>query len=79
MTKITRQFIKTIKNLGWKLTRMFKDGIRLTMQWYNDHTNWMNECTSSECQKYYQGITKNNNLIVINNNVVGEFFYVPRI
>ena len=26
-----------MKELGWKPTTMFKDGIKLTIQWYKDH------------------------------------------
>ena len=33
---------------------MFKDGIKLTIKWYRDHMDWMNECTSGEYMKYYQ-------------------------
>ena len=25
---------------------MFADGIKLTIQWYKDHMDWMNECIS---------------------------------
>ena len=45
---------KAMKELGWKPTTMFKDGIKLTIQWYKDHMDWMDECTSGEYQKYYQ-------------------------
>ena len=47
-----------MRELGWKPTTMFKDGIKLTIQWYKDHMDWMNECTSGEYQKYYQQMYK---------------------
>ncbi len=45
---------KAVKELGWQRTMMFKDGIKLTIQWYKDHMDCMAECTSGEYQKYYQ-------------------------
>ncbi len=44
---------KAMRELGWKPTTMFKDGIKLTIQWYKEHMDWMKECTSGEYQKYY--------------------------
>ena len=40
--------------LGWAPTTMFKDGIKLTIQWYKDHMEWMAECTSGDYMKYYE-------------------------
>jgi dTDP-glucose 4,6-dehydratase len=45
---------KAMNELGWAPTTMFKDGIKLTLQWYRDHTDWMAECTSGEHMKYYE-------------------------
>lgn len=44
---------KATRELGWRPTTMFKDGIKLTIQWYKNHMDWMKECTSGEYQKYY--------------------------
>ena len=44
---------KAMKELGWKPTTMFNDGIKLTIDWYKHHMDWMQECTSGEYQKYY--------------------------
>ncbi len=44
---------KAMRELGWKPTTMFKDGIKLTIEWYRNHMDWMKECTSGEYQKYY--------------------------
>ena len=34
---------KAMKELGWQPTTMFKDGIKLTIDWYKKHMDWMNE------------------------------------
>lgn len=44
---------KAMKELGWQPTTMFKNGIKLTIQWYKNHMDWMAECTSGDYQKYY--------------------------
>ena len=44
---------KANRELGWGPTTMFADGIKLTIQWYKDHMDWMQECTSGEYTKYY--------------------------
>ena len=43
-----------MKELGWAPTTMFKDGIKLIIQWYKDNMDWMNECTSGAYQEYYK-------------------------
>lgn len=45
---------KAMKELGWKPTTMFKDGIKQTIRWYRNHMNWMEECTSGDYMKYYE-------------------------
>ncbi len=45
---------KAMAELGWAPTTMFKDGIKLTIQWYKDHMDWMEECTSEKYMKYYE-------------------------
>ena len=39
---------KAMKELEWAPTTMFADGIKLTIQWYKEHMDWMAECTSGE-------------------------------
>ncbi len=39
--------------LGWLPKTMFKDGIKLTIKWYMDHTDWMDEVTSGAYLEYY--------------------------
>lgn len=50
---------KAMKELNWCPTTMFKDGIKLTIEWYKDHMDWMNECTSGDYQNYYKKMYKN--------------------
>lgn len=44
---------KAMKELGWKPTTAFNDGIKFTIQWYREHMDWMDECTSGEYKNYY--------------------------
>ena len=50
---------KANKELGWKPTTMFADGIKLTIQWYQEHRDWMNECIPGEYTKYYEQMYSN--------------------
>lgn len=51
---------------------MFKEDIKLTIQWYKDHMYWMAECTGGDYQQYYRtcmGIENNlflHSLIIAN-------------
>ena len=38
---------KAMKELGWQPTTMFKDGIKLTIDWYTKHEDWLDECVKS--------------------------------
>ena len=40
--------------VGWRPDTMFKEGIRLTIQWYLEHEDWMKNVTSGDYQKYYE-------------------------
>ena len=44
---------KAMKELGWAPTTMFEDGIKITIQWYKDHMDWLKECASGDFIKYY--------------------------
>ena len=44
---------KANRELGWAPTTAFSDGIRMTIRWYKDHMDWMEECTSGEYKEYY--------------------------
>ena len=50
---------KAMKELGWQPTTMFKEGIKLTIDWYKHHMDWLEECTSGEYQNYYEKMYKN--------------------
>lgn len=50
---------KAMKELGWAPTTMFADGIKLTIKWYQEHMDWMAECTSGEYMKYYEEMYAN--------------------
>lgn len=45
---------KIRKEIGWEPETYFNEGIRLTIQWYFDHAEWMENITSGEYTKYYE-------------------------
>lgn len=45
--------------IGWYPETMFKDGIRLTIQWFFEHEDWMKHVTSGDYQKYYEEMYQN--------------------
>lgn len=49
---------KAMRDLGWKPTTMFKDGIKLTIDWYKNNQWWLDECTSGDYLKYYEKMYK---------------------
>ena len=49
---------KATKELGWTPTTMFKDGIKLTIKWYQEHEEWLDECVKSE-QAWFEKNYKN--------------------
>ena len=40
--------------LGWVPSVTFEEGIELTVQWYLDNEEWLNNVTSGSYQKYYE-------------------------
>ncbi len=50
---------KAMKELGWAPTTMFADGIKLTIKWYQEHMDWMTECTSGSYIRYYKKMYTN--------------------
>ena len=50
---------KIKEEIGWYPETMFKDGIRLTIQWFFEHEDWMKNVTSGDYQKYYEEMYKN--------------------
>jgi dTDP-glucose 4,6-dehydratase len=44
---------KLQKELGWKPSLQFEEGLEKTVDWYLDNSEWLNNVTSGEYQKYY--------------------------
>ncbi len=49
---------KIRSEIGWEPETMFAEGIRLTIRWYFEHTEWMRQVTSGDYQKYYEEMYK---------------------
>lgn len=45
---------KINKELGWKPSVTFEEGLQETINWYLDNTEWLNNITSGEYAKYYE-------------------------
>jgi dTDP-glucose 4,6-dehydratase len=44
---------KLNKELGWKPSLQFEEGLEKTVDWYLSHQDWVREVTSGDYQKYY--------------------------
>ena len=44
---------------GPKAELQFEEGIELTVRWYLDNQEWMNNITSGDYEKYYEEMYKN--------------------
>jgi dTDP-glucose 4,6-dehydratase len=44
---------KLNKELGWKPSLQFEEGLEKTVDWYLSHQDWVKEVTSGDYQKYY--------------------------
>ena len=49
---------KIRSEIGWEPETLFKDGIRLTIQWYLEHEDWMKNVTDQSYMKYYEEMYK---------------------
>ena len=47
-------FSKLSTELGWKAKHDIKEGLQKTITWYLENTNWLQNITSGEYQKYYK-------------------------
>lgn len=47
---------KLKRELGWEPSLQFEEGIEITVRWYLDNKEWMNNITSGEYQKYYESM-----------------------
>ncbi len=45
---------KISKELGWKPSVTFEEGLKLTIDWYLNNDIWLNNVTSGDYQSYYQ-------------------------
>ena len=46
--------LKVNKNLGWKPSLTFEQGLSETIDWYLDHKEWLQHVTSGNYSKYYE-------------------------
>jgi len=44
---------KIKRELGWEPSVTFEQGLAMTIKWYLDHTDWMQEVLSGDYQAYY--------------------------
>ncbi len=49
---------KLSRELGWKPSLQFEEGIEKTVRWYLDNQEWMDGVTSGDYQKYYDSMYK---------------------
>ena len=47
---------KINKELGWKPTVTFQEGLAATVSWYLENEQWLNTITSGDYQKYYDSM-----------------------
>lgn len=47
---------KLTKELGWKPSLQFEEGLAKTIDWYLSNEKWLNDVTSGEYMKYYEGM-----------------------
>jgi dTDP-glucose 4,6-dehydratase len=45
---------KLQKELGWKPSLLFEEGLEKTVDWYLQNQDWLNKVTSGEYRKYYE-------------------------
>ena len=47
---------KLSEELGWKPSLQFEEGLERTVDWYLSNQEWLQNVTSGEYQKYYEGM-----------------------
>ena len=45
---------KINKDLGWRPSVTFEEGLSKTIDWYFNNKEWLNDITSGEYQNYYK-------------------------
>ena len=51
--KISLGASKISKELGWKPSLQFEEGLEKTVDWYLSNSEWLDKITSGDYQKYY--------------------------
>lgn len=51
---------KLKEELGWLPSLQFEEGLSITIDWYLNNSEWLNNVTSGAYQKYYDGMYGNN-------------------
>jgi len=46
---------KLMNELGWEPSLQFEEGLEKTVDWYLANEEWLNNITSGDYQKYYEG------------------------
>jgi dTDP-glucose 4,6-dehydratase len=49
---------KLERELGWRPSLQFEEGIEKTVRWYLDNQEWLDNVTSGDYQKYYEDMYK---------------------
>jgi len=52
-------FSKIEKELGWRPTVSFEEGVRLTTEWYQNHRSWWKKIKTGEYLAYYKRMYEN--------------------
>lgn len=47
---------KINQELGWKPSVTFEEGLALTIDWYLNNTEWLNNVTTGAYEKYYDNM-----------------------
>ena len=56
LTKETWDLMKLQKELGWEPSLQFEEGIELTVRWYLENQEWLDNVTSGDYLNYYQNM-----------------------
>ena len=49
---------KMERDLGWKPKTLFREGIKTTVKWYLDNSEWLSNITSGDYKNYYEEMYK---------------------
>jgi dTDP-glucose 4,6-dehydratase len=54
---------KTIRELGWEPTTLFDEGIKITIRWYLNNRDWLENILSGSYKDYYEKMYQNKRVI----------------